>query len=216
MKIDVITIFPDIFKEVFSTSIIGRAVKKGVVTIEIHDLRKWTKDIHKSVDDHPYGGGAGMLLMVEPIYNALNEIDPEHKSHRILTSPRGKLLKQSLSRDLAQKEHIVILCGHYEGVDQRVSDHLIDQDVSIGEYVLSGGELPAMVITDSIVRLVQDSLGNPESLSEESFDKDNYLEYDQYTRPETFTLKDGTELKVPPVLLGGNHKEIEKWKKDLK
>lgn len=214
MIIDIITIFPDIFKEVFSTSIIGRAVKKGVLTINIHDLKKWTKDLHKTVDDKPYGGGAGMLLMLEPIYKALEEIDPDRKAYRLLTSPRGKTLDQKFSRELSTKERIVIICGHYEGVDQRVTDFLIDQEISIGNYVLSGGELPAMVIVDSVTRLIKDSLGNPDSLDKETFDEETYREYDQYTRPEIFTTKDGKELKVPPTLLSGNHQEVEKWKEE--
>lgn len=213
-SIQIITIFPDVFKEVLETSIIGRAKKKEVIEIKVYDLRKWTSDNHKTIDEKPFGGGAGMLMTFEPIEKALNELDPDHKAFRILTSPRGKLLKQNYVRELSKKENIIIICGHYEGVDQRVSDNLIDEEISIGEYILSGGEIPAMVIVDSITRLLDNSLGNPESLSAESFDSEDMIEYDQYTRPEVIETIDNGKLSVPEVLLSGNHSNIETWRKE--
>ncbi|MEI6886640.1 MAG: tRNA (guanosine(37)-N1)-methyltransferase TrmD [bacterium] len=213
-SIQIITIFPDVFKEVLETSIIGRAKKKDVIDITVHDLRKWTSDNHKTVDERPFGGGAGMLMTYEPIQKALLELDPKHEAFRILTSPRGKLLKQNYVRELSKKDRVIILCGHYEGVDQRVSDNLIDAELSIGEYILSGGEVASMVIVDSITRLLDESLGNPESLTSESFDEEKYIEYDQYTRPEVIETKDGKKLSVPEVLLSGNHANIEKWKQE--
>lgn len=220
MKIDILTLFPEMFKGVFSESIVKRAGIKGVVDITIHNLRKWTKDNHKTADDRPYGGGPGMIMMIEPIDRALHDLKSKIinlKSKIILTSAKGTIFSQQKAAQFSQLDHLIIICGHYEGVDQRVTDHLIDEEISIGEYVLSGGEIPAMAITDSIVRLIPGSLGNPDSLKEESFSLPitnnqqlvTNLEYPHYTRPEVYK---GWE--VPKVLLSGNHKEIERWKKE--
>lgn len=220
MKIDILTIFPNMFKGVFDESIVKRADIKGVSKVEIHDLRKWTNDNHKTVDDRPYGGGAGMVMMVEPIDLALQDLKSKikgQKSKVVLTSAKGKIYNHAKAKELSDLDHLIIICGHYEGVDQRVADHLVDEEISIGEYVLSGGEIPAMVITDSIVRLIPGSLGNPDSLLEESYSLPTTnnqqlttnLEYPHYTRPEIYK-----GWKVPKVLLSGNHKEIEQWRKN--
>lgn len=220
MKIDILTLFPEMFDTVFGDSIVNRAQIKGVVEIEIHNLRKWTKDNHKTVDDRPYGGGPGMIMMVEPIDRALHDLKSKIKSRKskiILTSAKGTIFNQQKAQELSCLDHIILICGHYEGVDQRVADYLIDEEVSIGEFVLSGGEIPVMAITDAIVRLIPGSLGNPDSLKEESFSLPTThnqslitnIEYPHYTRPEIYN---GWE--VPKVLLTGNHKEIEKWRKE--
>ncbi|MGB9911254.1 MAG: tRNA (guanosine(37)-N1)-methyltransferase TrmD [Microgenomates group bacterium] len=217
MKIDILTIFPSMFKGPFEESIIKKAQEKGLVKIEIHNLRKWAKDKRGTVDDRPYGGGVGMIMMVEPIYKALKElkIKPKTKGEKIvLLSPRGKLWTQNLARKYAKLNHLILICGHYEGVDERIRN-FIDEEISIGDYVLTGGEIPAMVLVDSIVRLIPGVLEKPEATQFESFSSlkigklkiENLLEYPQYTRPENFM-----GLKVPKILLSGNHQEIEKWR----
>lgn len=217
LKINIITIFPDIFSSFFNESIIGRAQKKGVIEINSIDLRNYTNDKHQTVDKPPFGGGAGMLLMIEPIYKALKELDV--KKGRVgelilLTSPKGKILKQSFAKSLSKLHTLTLICGHYEGVDHRIVEHLIDGEISIGKYILSGGEVASMVIVDSITRLLPGSLGNPNSLKDESFTSKNNLEYPQYTRPEIFVNEQGEEWKVPEILLSGHHAEIENWKKN--
>ncbi len=205
MKIDIITLFPDMFKGPFDESIIKRAQDKGFVEIKIHNLRQWTKDRHKTVDDHPYGSGVGMVMMVEPIYNALKDLKTKN-SKVILMDPGGTPFIQRKAQELSKTEHMILIAAHYEGVDHRIREHLIDEEISIGDYVLTGGELPAMVIVDSIVRLIPGVLEKPEATQLESF-TEKLLEYPQYTRPETFR-----GWKVPEILLSGNHKEIEKWR----
>lgn len=187
-------------------SIIGRAQKAGKVQINIHDIREYSKDKHKKCDDYPFGGGAGMVMMPQPVYDAINSIDPEHNALRIFTSPRGKTFSQSVVKNLSTVEHLLILCGHYEGIDERIIKLCIDQEVSIGDYVLTGGEFPAMVMTDAICRYVDGVIAS-ESLMEESF-SDGLLEYPQYTRPQEFMGE-----RVPDVLLSGNHAEVNKWRK---
>ena len=228
MQINIITIFPEIFKEVFETSIIARAQKKGIIKINVYDLRKWTTDNHKTVDEHPFGGGAGMVMMVEPLYKAVKEITKTNisKSNRtqsyleknriLLTSAKGQIFNQHKARELSSLENITIICGHYEGIDQRVTDHIADEEISIGEYVLSGGEIPAMIIVDAITRLIPSSLGNPESIQDESFTSDGELEYPQYTRPEVFKTDEDEVWAVPPTLLSGHHENIKKWKEENK
>ncbi len=204
---DIVTIFPEVISAYTNSSIVKRAQEKKLIKIDIHNLRDWALDKHKSVDDTPYGGGPGMVMKVEPIFNCLKELRKEN-SIVILTTPKGEQLVQSKLKELSQKEnaHYIILCGHYEGFDQRVHDYLVDYEFSIGEYVLSGGELPALVLVDGITRLIPGVLGNEESLIAETFNTDT-ADYPQYTKPEIFN-----NWKVPDVLLSGNHKEIKKWR----
>jgi tRNA (guanine37-N1)-methyltransferase len=215
MNIEIVTLFPDMFAGPFDESIIKRAQNSNQIRINIHNLRNWTTDKHKTVDDRPYGGGAGMVMMVEPIYKAVKDIKLKNKkSTTLLTSAKGNLFNQKKAQTYSQIDQLIIICGHYEGVDQRVADHIADEEISIGEFVLTGGELPAMVITDSVVRLIPGVIGNPDSLIEESYSIENNqsdvktgtIEYPQYTRPEQFR-----GWKVPSVLLSGNHKEIKAW-----
>ncbi len=206
MKIDILTIFPKMFTGPLSESILKRAVDKGKVQIAIHDLRDWADDKHNSVDSSPYGGGAGMVMRVDVIDRALEAIRTED-SRVILLDTKGPIYTQKKAEQLSKGEHLILIAGHYEGVDQRVHEHLVDEVICIGEYVLTGGELPAMVVIDSVVRLLPGVLGNEESLSEESFTQEGEVEYPQYTRPEEYK-----GWKVPEVLLSGNHQEIKKWR----
>lgn len=211
MKIDIITLFPKMFKGPFDESILRRAQDKGLVKIEIHNLRKWATDKRGTVDDRPYGGGVGMVMMIEPLVKAIEELkSPNTKI--ILLSAKGKLWKQQLALENSRIEHLILICGHYEGVDDRILN-FIDEEISIGDYVLTGGELPAMVLVDSIVRLIPGVLEKTEATEFESFsllhNGQTVVEYPQYTRPENFR-----GLKVPEVLLSGNHAEIEKWRKE--
>ena len=205
MKIDVLTLFPEMFDSL-NASLTGKAREKGLYTLNCHNIRDYTLDKHKKCDDTPFGGGAGMVMTPQPIHDCINSVDPEHKALRIYMSPRGKVLNQALVKELSQKDNLLILCGHYEGVDQRVLDLDIDMELSIGDYVLSGGEIPAMVVIDSVLRYVPDVLGNCESTVDESFSQP-LLEYPQYTRPQEFM-----GLTVPEVLLSGHHANIEKWR----
>ncbi len=227
MKIDILTIFPKMFDSVFSESIINRARDAGIVAVNIHDLRKWTKDKHKTVDDKPFGGGAGMVMKVGPIYRALIELKTQNsslKTHSILLTAKGERIMQEKVRELSKEDHLILICGHYEGVDHRVHEHLVDECISIGDFIMTGGEIPAMALTDAVTRLIPGVLGNIDSLKEESFSTSNKadsrqliadsysIEYPQYTRPEVFKTKDGKELKVPKVLLSGDHGKIRKWR----
>ncbi|MFH1546897.1 MAG: tRNA (guanosine(37)-N1)-methyltransferase TrmD [bacterium] len=205
MKIDIITIFPAQISS-FTSEGIFRIAKDAGVDIKVHDLREWTKDKHKTVDDRPFGGGAGMVMKVEPIYDALKDLRRKD-SLVLLTSPKGKVFNSKYAKALSKKEHLIIICGHYEGVDERVKQYLVDEEVSIGSYVLSGGELPALVIVDALLRQIPGVLGNPESLDEESFEDEMKSEYPQYTRPENFK-----GWKVPDVLLSGDHKKVNEWR----
>ena len=211
LKFDIITIFPKTIEEYINTGIVRIAREKGLVEINVHDLRKWTTDKHKTVDDTPYGGGPGMIMKIEPIYKAIQELKKENTLVAI-TTPKGEQLKQKKLLKFSQEKnlHMIILCGRYEGFDQRIHDHLVDYEFSIGEYVLSGGELPALVLVDGITRLIPGVLGNELSLDEETFN-DNSLEYPQYTKPDEFN-----GWRVPDVLLSGNHKEIEDYRKKSK
>lgn len=205
MKIDILTLFPEMFTPL-TESIIGRAKNAGKIEINVHDIRNYSLDKHKRCDDYPFGGGAGMVMTPQPIASAIEAVDSEHKARRIYMSPKGKTLNQSMVSTLISYEHIVLLCGHYEGIDERIIELYIDEEMSIGDYVLTGGELPAMVVTDCLARYV-DGVINTESLSEESF-TGGLLEYPQYTRPQEFK-----GLKVPDVLISGNHGEVKKWRK---
>lgn len=204
MRIDILTLFPEMFAPLES-SIIGRAREKGAIEIVVTDIRNYTLDKHNKCDDSPFGGGAGMVMMAQPIASCVEAVDPLHEAVRYYASPKGKILSQEKVKELASKERILILCGHYEGVDQRVLDLYFDGEISIGDYVLTGGELPAMVIVDAVARYV-DGVINSESLNQESFSQ-GLLEYPQYTRPQEFK-----GLKVPDVLLSGNHGEVDKWR----
>ena len=208
MKIDILTLFPQMFRGPLDESILRRAQGKSLVKINIHDLRKWTNDKHKTVDDRPYGGGVGMIMMIGPIYRALRELKGKN-SKVILMDPAGNPFNHSKAMELAKLDHLILIAGHYEGVDERVKENLIDEEISIGDYVLTGGELPAMVVTDAIVRLIPGVLEKSEATQLESFSPITALEHPQYTRPENFN-----EWKVPEVLLSGDHKKIEQWKKE--
>jgi len=219
MRIEILTLFPSMFKGPFEESIIKRACDRGLVEIKIHNLRKWAVDKRGTVDDRPYGGGTGMILMIEPIYKALNELKAKNsklKTKVILLDPQGKVFNQKIAQKLSKEKHLIFICGHYEGVDERVKKHLADEVISIGDYILTGGELPAMVITDTIVRLLPGVLEKPEATKFESFSDlkigklkiGNLLEYPQYTRPENFL-----GWKVPKILLSGNHQKIAEWRR---
>lgn len=205
MKIDILTLFPESFSYL-DESIIKRARQKGIIEINIVDIRSFSKDKHKKCDDYPFGGGAGMLMSVQPIYDAVKSVQTE-KSKIIMPSPSGKLFNGEIAKNLAKEEHLIFICGHYEGVDQRVSDIFKPQEISIGDYVLTGGELASMVIIDALARQI-DGVITKESLDEESFDDGN-LEYPQYTRPQDFL-----GYKVPDVLVSGNHQEVARWRKE--
>lgn len=209
MKIDIVTLFPEMFLGPFNESIVNRAREKELVKIDLHNLRDWATDKYKSVDDRPYGGGAGMVMRVDIIDAAIASLKTK-ASKVILLDAGGQKFTQAKAKSLAKAEHLIFICGHYEGVDHRVHDHLADEVISIGDYVLSGGELPTMVVIDTIVRLLPGALGNPESLTEESHNNES-VEYPQYTRPEEYN-----GWKVPQVLLSGNHKHITDWRKDPK
>jgi len=212
MQIDALTIFPKMFDAVLGESIIKRAREKGVVEINIIDLRLFSKDKHRKVDDKPFGGGPGMVMGVEPFFEAINYIrqktkDKRAKTRILLMSPKGRTFKHNLAVKLSRYEHMILLCGHYEGIDERVRRHLVDEEISIGDFVLTGGELAAMSIIDAVVRLLPGTLGNEDSPACESFSK-GLLEYPQYTRPSDYR-----GMKVPRVLLSGDHEKIKKWRK---
>ena len=204
MKIDILTLFPEMFTPL-KTSIIGRAVESGKLQINIVDIRDYTLDKHKKCDDTPFGGGAGMVMMPQPIASAVEAIDPNHTARRIFMSPRGRTFNQKIVLEYGKEEHLLLLCGHYEGVDQRVLDLYFDEELSIGDFVLTGGEIPAMAVVDAVARYV-DGVINEDSLSQESF-ASGMLEYPQYTRPQEFM-----GIKVPEVLLSGNHAKIKEWR----
>ena len=206
MKIDVLTLFPEMFTSLDS-SLTGKAKEKGLYQLNCHNIRDYSADKHKKCDDTPFGGGAGMVMTPQPIHDCILAVDPNHTAKRIYLSPRGKVLTQQLVKELSSEQHLLLLCGHYEGIDQRVIDMDIDMELSIGDYVLSGGEIPAMVVIDSVLRYVPEVLGNSESTVDESF-SGKLLEYPQYTRPQDFL-----GVTVPEVLVSGNHKNIENWRK---
>lgn len=214
LKIDVVTIFPDMFDNIIEFGVLKEAFKKNICQLNIYNLRDFSNYKHGRVDDRPYGGGPGMVLMLEPIDNAItfikkkNKIKKKEKQKTILLSPRGEKLNQNKLKYLSNLENIILICGRYEGVDERVIDSLIDFEISIGDYVLTGGEIPAMVIIDGAIRLLPGVVGKEESLKSESFE-DNLLDYPQYTRPPVFKGMD-----VPKILLSGNHKDIQKWRKE--
>jgi tRNA (guanine37-N1)-methyltransferase len=216
VKFHVLTIFPEFFRGPFEHGVIQRAREAGLIEIRVHDLRDWTHDRHRTVDDRPFGGGEGMLLKAGPIFEAVESIWPErsvarqdrHPSRKVLLlSAQGRPFDQSMARNLAAVDELLLICGRYEGVDERVAEHLADQEVSIGDYVLSGGELGAAVVIDAVTRLRDGVLGNQQSAIAESFSEDGLLDCPQYTRPAEFR-----GWKAPDVLLGGNHEEVRKWR----
>lgn len=206
MRIDILTLFPDMFAPL-KESVIGRAVNSGKLEIVITDIREYTADKHRKCDDTPFGGGAGMVMTAQPIASAINAVDPDHKARRIFMSPKGRTFNQKTVTELSKEERLLLLCGHYEGVDQRVIDLFIDEEISLGDFVLTGGEIPAMAITDAVARYI-DGVINKDSLLQESF-SDGTLEYPQYTKPQEFM-----GIKVPDVLISGNHGEVDKWRKE--
>lgn len=225
MVFDVITIFPEIFDSYLKESLIARAQSKKLIKINVHNLRKWTKDRHKTVDDRPFGGGLGMVIKVEPIYKAaaaLKKIqNPKpktqikskiQKSKTILFTPRGKKFTQQMAYKLSKFDQIIFICGRYEGVDERVAKNIADMEISIGDFDLMGGELPAMIVIETVSRLIPGVLGKPQLLKERITKSKGFIEYPQYTRPEVFEPENGKKWRVPKVLLSGNHKKIAEWR----
>ena len=211
MQVDVVTIFPEMFPGVLGASILKRAQESGRISVRVHDLRRWTHDKRRTVDDRPYGGGPGMVMKVEPIAEALETLKADCRGHgrceTVLTSPEGEPFSANAAKALAALDHLIVICGHYEGVDERVRAALTDRSISIGDYVLTGGELPAMVIIDAMARHLPGVLGHEDATVEESF-ADGALEYPQYTRPPVFR-----GMAVPDVLLSGDHQEVAAWRK---
>ncbi len=211
MRFDILTIFPDIFNSYFSESMIGRAIESEKIEIYVHDIREFSKDKHKKVDNVPFGGGAGMVMTVQPLYDCITHVKTLNSGPVIFLTPQGETFSQPKAEALANKHtELILLCGHYEGIDQRIRDSLIDREMSIGKYVLTGGELPAMIMVDAISRLIPGVLGKEDSHLEDSFSKafNRKKEYPHYTRPAKFK-----GMEVPEVLLSGHHKNIENWRK---
>jgi tRNA (guanine37-N1)-methyltransferase len=210
MKFHLLTIFPDFFEGPFKYGVVARAAEFGALSLHVHDLRNWTHDLHRTVDDRPFGGGEGMVLKPEPIFDAVETIWPARTPQQkvILLSAQGRRFTQSLARELATSEELLLICGRYEGVDERVAEHLADEEISIGDYVLSGGELAAAVVVDAVARLLPGVVGNQDSTINESFEDSGILDCPHWTRPADFR-----GWKAPEVLLGGNHAEIRKWRK---
>lgn len=207
MKIEVLTLFPEIY-DTLNVSVIGRALKNGVFEVGVHNIRDYSSDKHKRCDDYPYGGGAGMVMTPQPLHDAITAVDPDRKFLRIYLSPKGKKLEQSVVTELASAENIMLINGSYEGIDQRIIDLDVDMELSIGDYVLTSGDLASLVVINAVARYIPDVLGSEASTDEESFSQ-GYLEYPHYTRPPEFM-----GLSVPSVLLSGNHAEIAKWRKN--
>lgn len=211
MRIDILSLFPKMFDSPFYESIIKRAINRGLVNIFIHNIRDYTHDKHNTVDDYPYGGGTGMVMKPEPIFEAVASVktEIEHRdSHIVLLTPQGRLFCHQVAQELSSKPNLILICGHYEGVDERVREYLVTDEISIGEYILTGGELAAMVVVDAVVRLLPGVLGSEQAKEDDSY-ADSLLEYPQYTRPKAYR---GWE--VPPVLLSGNHQEIARWRRE--
>ena len=207
MRIDILTLFPEMFDCVLSASMLGRAQTNGLIDIRVHNIRDYTDNKHRKADDYPFGGGAGLVMMAQPIYDCMDAVLDGASARRILMTPRGRTLNQKIAKELSTEDHLVLLCGHYEGVDERVMN-IIDDEISVGDYVLTGGELPAMLLVDCVSRLIPGVLGSEESAADESFSED-LLEYPQYTRPASFRGMD-----VPEVLLNGHHAKIQAWRQE--
>ncbi|MBR0424830.1 MAG: tRNA (guanosine(37)-N1)-methyltransferase TrmD [Clostridia bacterium] len=205
MKIDILTLFPEMFTGVFGSSMLGRAQANGLLEIHTHNIRDYADNKHRKTDDYPFGGGAGMVMMAQPIFDCMEAVQGDAPAHRILLTPRGQLLTAKRAQELAKEERLILLCGHYEGVDERVNT-IIDEELSIGDYVLTGGELPAMVLVDCLSRFIPGVLGSEESALDESH-ADGLLEYPQYTRPADFR-----GMIVPEILQNGHHAKIQKWR----
>ena len=208
MRIDVFTIFPGVAEGPLSGSLLGRAIGAGLLDVLVHDLREWTQDRHRSVDDAPFGGGPGMVMKPEPFFAAVESLDPE-RGRVLLTSPAGRRLDQELVRELSSEDHLTILCGRYEGVDERVVDGLPAEEISIGDYVLSGGELPGLVLIEAVTRLTPGVIGKQASHQQDSFSSGRLLDHPHYTRPQEFR-----GMPVPEVLVSGDHGEIARWRRD--
>ena len=206
MKIDILSLFPELFEAVLNSSILGRAQTSGLLEIATHNIRDYSENKHKTTDDYPFGGGAGMVMTVQPVLDCMNAVIGDQTPKRIYLSPRGRVLTPQIAMELSLESHLLLLCGHYEGIDERIMTQIDDQ-ISIGDYVLTGGELPAMVLIDCISRFIPGVLGSDESAKEESF-SEGMLEYPQYTRPASYNGMD-----IPPVLLSGHHANIEKWRR---
>jgi tRNA (guanine37-N1)-methyltransferase len=214
LNFNIVTIFPNIFDSYLKESFIKKAQDKKLIKINIHNLRDWSDNPRKTVDDRPYGGGLGMVLKVEPIYKAIKDLKKTTKGETkvIVFTPRGKKFNQKKAAELSRCKNIIMICGRYEGIDERVIKNLADEAMSIGNYDLMGGELPAMIVTETISRLIPNVLGKPEFLKERMTSSGGFIEYPQYTRPEVFTLKNGDQWKVPKVLISGDQKKIIGWK----
>lgn len=208
MRIDILTLFPKMFEGVLGESIIKRARNKGKVSIEVHNLRDWSKDKHKKVDDKPFGGGPGMVIKPQPLFDAIDDLKSP-SSRVVLLTPQGKTLDQSVARKLSKFKHLILVCGHYEGIDERFRKKAVAEEISLGDFILTGGEIPAIALIDCIVRLIPGVVGDKSSLEFESFTS-GLLEYPQYTRPAVYR-----GLKVPEILLSGDHKRIEQWRKAM-
>ena len=207
IKFDCLTLFPEMFDGILKDSILKRAIECNLIEVNLHNFRDFSKLKHKNVDDSPYGGGAGMVLMCPPIYDCLHSIEGNEQAHKVLLTPQGRKYNQEIAKELSNKEHIILICGHYEGFDERIRS-FVDDEISVGDYILTGGEIPAMALIDSISRLVPGVLHNDESAPTDSFEN-NLLECPQYTKPFDFM-----GMNVPEVLVSGNHKEIDKWRKE--
>ena len=217
MKFDIITIFPEIFDFYLKYSIIKKAQEKGVIKIQVHNLRDFTEDRHKTVDDKPFGGGRGMVMKIGPVWRAVSSLtkskSKKKKTKIILFTPRGKKFNQKMATRLAKLDQIILISGRYEGVDERVAKHLCDEKISIGDYVLMGGDLPALILIETVARLIPGVIGKSELLKERITKQKGFREYPQYTRPEVFSSTSKVKWRVPKVLLSGNHKKIEEWRK---
>lgn len=207
MLIDILTLFPKMFEGVFEESIIKRAQKRGKAKIRIHNLRDWSKDKHKKVDDAPFGGGPGMVLKPQPLFDAIDNLKSA-KARVILLTPQGKTLNQKIAKRLSKFKHLILVCGHYEGIDERFRQSIVTDEISLGDFILTGGEIPAMALVESVVRLIPGVVGDKDSLEFESFTS-GLLEYPQYTRPASFK-----GMQVPDILLSGDHKKIELWRRE--
>jgi tRNA (guanine37-N1)-methyltransferase len=216
IRFDILTIFPEMLESYFGGSILGKAQRAGHIKINVHNLRDWAKDRHKMTDDMAYGGISGMVMKVEPIYYAIDDIRSKVKSQKskvILLSAKGKVLTQTKVRQLGKYDQLILIAGHYKGVDERVAENIADEEISVGEYVITGGEVPAMLVVDAVSRMVPGVIGKDESKKGESFSQGVKYEHGVYTRPAEFSPKKGVVWKVPEILLSGHHAEIEKWRK---